>query len=166
MARNYYIFKSGTLRRKGNTLYLEKDEERRILPVEDVESLYLFGQLNFNSELVEFLCQKGIPVHFFGYYENYCGTLYLREYLRAGFMGQASRTLPRPEEKAHAGAGDRVRCGGKRAAEPQILPQAGEGTGGDDLQNRAREPRPGRDKHHSGTDEPRRTGARIVLQQL
>lgn len=86
MARNYYIFKSGTLRRKGNTLYLEKDEERRILPVEDVESLYLFGQINFNSELVEFLCQKGIPVHFFGYYENYCGTLYPREYLRAGFM--------------------------------------------------------------------------------
>lgn len=86
MSRNYYIFKSGTLRRKGNTLYLDKDEERRILPVEDIESLYLFGQLNFNSELIEFLCRKGIPAHFFGYYENYCGSLYPREQLQAGFL--------------------------------------------------------------------------------
>lgn len=151
MARTYYIFKNGRLRRKGNTLYLEKSEEEliagdegqapesettkrnvkpegdeeaspasiaprvdetvglseamaysstepmdadvsapaapaapaaerpRAIPIEDVEQLFLFGEVTLNTKLLNFLAQKGIPLHVFNYYGFYSGTYYPRE---------------------------------------------------------------------------------------
>ncbi len=160
MPRSYYIFKSGRLRRKGNTLYLEKveaepveeedqprpasehpddesldelmgiggqekpdtsfavgakdpevdeievpetagvpveeslprdvaapsdvppastSERPRPIPVEDVEDLFLFGEITLNTKLLNFLGQKGIPVHTFNYHGFYTGSYYPRE---------------------------------------------------------------------------------------
>jgi len=133
MARSYYIFQSGRLRRKGNTLYLEgetpeapsgeeegarsaagqeetqedstiarmehdlasegspppsgRDEaavppqagQRRIIPVEDVAELFLFGEITLNTKLLNFLAQKGVPVHVFNYHGFYSGSYYPRE---------------------------------------------------------------------------------------
>jgi len=78
MGRPYYLFKNGRLRRHQNTLFIEGDEKRAI-PVEDVSELYLFGELDLNTKLVNFLGQKGIPVHIFNYYGYYTGTFYPRE---------------------------------------------------------------------------------------
>lgn len=86
MARPYYIFTSGTLRREQNTLYLENEEGKRPIPVEDVDSLFVFGEVSLNTKLLTFLAQNGIPVHFFDYYENYTGTYYPREQLVSGFL--------------------------------------------------------------------------------
>lgn len=52
---------------------------RRPIPIEDIEELYLFGELDMNTKLVCFLGQKGIPVHVFSYYGWYTGTFYPRE---------------------------------------------------------------------------------------
>lgn len=158
MPRSYYIFKSGRLRRKGNTLYLEKvgeepveekdepspapkptddepleelmemggreepssavgaedsegdeteasetagvpveeslprdvvapsdappastSERPRPIPVEDVEELFLFGEITLNTKLLNFLGQKGIPAHTFNYHGFYTGSYYPRE---------------------------------------------------------------------------------------
>lgn len=84
MARPYYVFSSGTLRRKQNTLYLENEAGKKPIPVEDIDSLYVFGELTVNSKLLTFLAQKGVPVHFFDYYENYTGTYSPREQLVSG----------------------------------------------------------------------------------
>ncbi|MCS6815797.1 MAG: type I-B CRISPR-associated endonuclease Cas1b [Blastocatellia bacterium] len=144
MARSYYIFQSGRLRRKGNTLYLEgadsarpsgneevdgavvesadakemvlqdgegsspadalehetrgesesmeyEDEDsfaqvsptdspqRRIIPIEDVAEIFLFGEITLNTKLLNFFAQKAIPVHVFNYYGFYSGSYYPRE---------------------------------------------------------------------------------------
>jgi len=128
MPRSYYIFKSGRLRRKGNTLYWERSDfevsdsdramdlstpepdvgttalesaapppptdtpsatdspataavspARRIIPIEDVSELFLFGELSLNTRLLHFLAQKGIPVHVFNYHGFYSGSYYPRE---------------------------------------------------------------------------------------
>jgi len=126
MARSYYIFQSGRLRRKGNTLHLEKEDatassaiweaddsidkengwegtealdepnsetavalrqeaqsqpssSRRIIPIEDVAELFLFGEITMNTKLLNFLAQKGIPVHVFNYHGFYSGSYYPRE---------------------------------------------------------------------------------------
>jgi CRISPR-associated protein Cas1 len=123
MKRNYYIFKSGRLRRKDNTLYFEPaaaadpeseavtsheiplDEEnahpengsteetasrtrveRKPIPVEDVEAFYLFGEVDLNTKLLNFLSQQNIPIHIFNYYGFYSGTYYPREYLNSGYL--------------------------------------------------------------------------------
>lgn len=108
MKRNYYIFSSGRLLRKQNTLYFEPgaadepalaDEEvletedtnndefdlaahplpRRPLPVENIEALYCFSPLRFNSSFLHFIGQQRIALHLFNYYGYYTGSFYPRE---------------------------------------------------------------------------------------
>ncbi|PKM49940.1 MAG: subtype I-B CRISPR-associated endonuclease Cas1 [Firmicutes bacterium HGW-Firmicutes-7] len=87
MKRNYYISKNGDLRRKDNSLSFEiENEGNKYIPVEDVDSIYAFGELNFNSKLMNFLGQNGIPTHFFNYYGFYTGSFYPKEQLNSGFL--------------------------------------------------------------------------------
>lgn len=87
MKRNYYITKSGRLKRKDNTLSLEFESgERKTIPIEDVEGLYLMGELDINTKLLNFLSQQKIPVHVFNYYGYYSGSYYPREHLNSGFL--------------------------------------------------------------------------------
>lgn len=78
--------------RKDNTLkFTPVDEggaegQPRYLPIEQVGDLYVFGSLDANSALYNFLGQEGIAVHFFNYYEHYTGSFMPREYLLAGKM--------------------------------------------------------------------------------
>ena len=60
--------------------------ERRVIPIEDVDALWAFGELELNARLVNFLAQHKVPVHFFNYYGFYSGSFYPREYLNAGFV--------------------------------------------------------------------------------
>ena len=87
MSRNYYITQPGRLRRKDNTLYLEPENARRIpIPVEDVDALYFYGELDLNTRLLNFLAQKHIAFHVFNYYGYYSGSYYPREYLNSGSL--------------------------------------------------------------------------------
>ncbi|GAB3967366.1 type I-B CRISPR-associated endonuclease Cas1b [Spirosoma terrae] len=58
---------------------VEADGARSPFPVEAVDSLYLFGEIDINSKLVTFLGQQGIPTFFYDYYGNYTATLFPRE---------------------------------------------------------------------------------------
>jgi len=66
----------------------ERDEhdhvQKRVMPIEDIESLYCFGEMTFNSKLVNFLSQQHIAMHFFNYYGFYSGSFLPREYLVSG----------------------------------------------------------------------------------
>jgi len=86
MERNYYVLKNGRLKRKENTIYLENDEGKKAIPVNDINALLAFGEIDLNSKLLVFLAQHKIPVHFFNYYGFYSGTFYPREYLNSGFL--------------------------------------------------------------------------------
>jgi CRISPR-associated protein Cas1 len=59
---------------------------RRVIPVEDVDALWVFGELDLNARVLVFLAQHKVPVHFFNYYGFYAGSFYPREYLRAGYL--------------------------------------------------------------------------------
>ena len=90
MKKPYYLFNPGALERRDNTLKFTPHDAKgntgqpRYLPVESVEELYIFGDLDANSALYNFLGQQGIPVHFFNYHEYYTGSFMPREYLLAG----------------------------------------------------------------------------------
>ncbi len=60
--------------------------EKRVIPVEDVDAIWAFRELDLNARVLNFLAQKKIPVHFFNYYGFYTGSFYPREYLQAGFL--------------------------------------------------------------------------------
>lgn len=86
MKRDYYLLKSGRLRRKENTIYLETSDGKIPIPINDINSILAFGELDVNSKLLVFLAQQKVPVHFFNYYGFYSGTFYPREYLVSGML--------------------------------------------------------------------------------
>jgi len=86
MKRSLYIFSSGQLKREGNTLVFISREGKKALPVETIDSLYVFAEITFNKKLLEFLARQKIPVHFFNYFEYYVGTYYPREYMNSGLI--------------------------------------------------------------------------------
>lgn len=76
----YYILSSGTMRRDENTLLLEKEDGgRKVIPIEDVDALHLFGQVKLNTSLLVFLAQQEKPLHVYNYYGFYSGTFLPRE---------------------------------------------------------------------------------------
>jgi CRISPR-associated protein Cas1 len=85
--KNYYILSGGRIRREKNTIYVENtDGVKKPIPIEDVESLYLYGEVDLNTRLLNFLSQKRITLHVFNYYGFYSGSYYPREYLHSGFL--------------------------------------------------------------------------------
>lgn len=115
MSRNYYIFSSGKLIRKANTIYFESGEAgepeeieqpdqdeievadeslseaaaaeeqepkklpRKPIPVEDIEAIYCFSEMRFNTKFLNYIAQKQITLHLFNYYGYYTGSFYPRE---------------------------------------------------------------------------------------
>lgn len=111
MKRHYYLFSSGTLRRKENSLFLDhalvedeqSDPDRSYLeevvpneseeassgcyiPIQTVESLFCFGELRFSANILRFLGKSSVPMHIFDYYGNYASTFYPREEVLSGLL--------------------------------------------------------------------------------
>ncbi len=87
MKHNYYIFKSGRLKRKDNTVFLETiDEERKYLPIESIDSLHLFGEIDLNTKLLNYLNSYGIIINFYNYYGYYSGSYYPRKQQVSGYL--------------------------------------------------------------------------------
>ena len=92
MKRTYYLFNPGRLSRKDNTLkFTPVDEEGqegqpRYIPIETVDNLFVFGSLDTNSMMYNFLGKHQVAVHFFDYYEHYTGSFMPKDYLLSGKM--------------------------------------------------------------------------------
>lgn len=83
--QSYYLYKSGRLQRKDNTLEIVyKEATKKVIPVERVDDIYVMTEFDFNTSLLNFLSQFGINVHFFNYYGFYTGTYYPKEALVSG----------------------------------------------------------------------------------
>jgi len=92
MKKTYYLFNPGRLSRKDNTLKFTPVDEHghdlkpKYLPVEQIDMLYVFGSLDANSALYNFLGKNNIEINFFDYYENYTGSFMPKDNLLAGRM--------------------------------------------------------------------------------
>jgi CRISPR-associated protein Cas1 len=79
MNKNYYLFSSGELKREDDSLRLDiiqegsTDDFKRI-PANKVDALYCFGQIRYNTRLLDFLNKKTIELHVFGWNDQYTGS--------------------------------------------------------------------------------------------
>ncbi|MBL7827106.1 MAG: type I-B CRISPR-associated endonuclease Cas1 [Saprospiraceae bacterium] len=112
MKDTYYLFNPGRLSRQDNTLRFTPVNESgqelpsKFIPIEGLENLYVFGSLDANSALFNFLGKHRVSVHFFDYYEHYTGSFQPKEYLLAGKMHvEQTRTYLDPVRRLHLARG-------------------------------------------------------------
>lgn len=87
MDRDYYIFSRGRLKRKDNTIYFFDEEgKKRSLPIEQTNKIHIFGELDLNTKLLNYLSQYGIMLNFYNYYGFYSGTYYPRKKKVSGIL--------------------------------------------------------------------------------
>ncbi len=86
MGKSYYVFSSGRVGRKENTIFISNEDRKKYIPVEDVEEIYFFGEVELNSRFLSFASSNFITLHFFNYYGMYTGSFYPRERHETGLM--------------------------------------------------------------------------------
>ncbi|MBE7547781.1 MAG: type I-B CRISPR-associated endonuclease Cas1 [Candidatus Kuenenia stuttgartiensis] len=87
MKETVYIFSNGRLKRKDNTLFFEtEDGNKKFIPVENTKEIFMFGETDLNSKVLNFLSQNEIVLSYFNYYGYYAGSFYPREHYNSGFM--------------------------------------------------------------------------------
>jgi CRISPR-associated protein Cas1 len=75
MKHDYFIFASGRLKRKDNTVFLEYgNDERKYLPVENIDTIHVFGEVDMNNKLLDYMSEYGIVINFYNYYGYYSGS--------------------------------------------------------------------------------------------
>ncbi|MBS3971335.1 MAG: type I-B CRISPR-associated endonuclease Cas1 [Clostridia bacterium] len=86
MKKSIYVFNNGALKRKDNTVVFENETDRKVLPIEDINDIYIFGEVDVNKKFLDFISQKQIIIHFFNYHGYYSGSFYPREHYNSGYM--------------------------------------------------------------------------------
>lgn len=87
MPKDYYLIRGAKIKRHENTILFEFNEgSKKAIPIEDIKSINVLGEVDFNTKLLIFVSQHGIPLHFYNYYGYYIGSFYPRELLSSGFL--------------------------------------------------------------------------------
>ena len=81
-----YIFSSGELQRQQNTLRFNGPKGMRMVPVETTGELHIFGEVDLNTRVLNFLTQQNIPLHVYNYYGYYAGSYMPREQYVSGYL--------------------------------------------------------------------------------
>ena len=86
MKKNYYITTHGKLKKKDKTLELKSKEDKKKIPIKNVNSLHLMAQLDFNTRFFTFLSKEKIPAHYYDWFDYYRGSYYPKEFLNSGLV--------------------------------------------------------------------------------
>lgn len=87
MGETFYIINNGDLKRKDNNIIITgANGESKNLKVEVADEIYIFGEVNLNTKVLNFLSQNGIVLHIFNYYGFYSGSFYPRESNISGYL--------------------------------------------------------------------------------
>lgn len=87
MGETFYIINNGDLKRKDNNIIITcENGESKNLKVEVADEIYLFGEINLNTKVLNFISQNGIILHVFNYYGFYSGSYYPREANISGYL--------------------------------------------------------------------------------
>ena len=79
-----YIFSNGELFQKDLSICFKNDNGNFYIPIKDTKELYCFNETSLSTKFLGLLAKAGVVIHFFGYYENYIGTFYPKDYLLSG----------------------------------------------------------------------------------
>ncbi|MCD3276691.1 type I-B CRISPR-associated endonuclease Cas1b [Clostridium botulinum] len=86
MGKDNYIFSNGRLKRKDNNIYFDNGTDApRALQIEQVDRIHIYGEVDLNTKLLNYLAQYGLMINVYNYYGYYSGTYYPRKKNVSGF---------------------------------------------------------------------------------
>lgn len=87
MGRDYYIFSNGRIKRKENTIYfINSEENKKAIPIEEVERLHLFGEVDLNTKFLNYISRYSILISVYNYYGFYSGSFYSKKKNVSGIL--------------------------------------------------------------------------------
>ncbi len=75
MKEALYVTQEGVIFRKDNTIYFQNERIKKHIPIKGISDIYCIGKTTVKSGAAYILMEEKIPVHFFGKYGHYRGTL-------------------------------------------------------------------------------------------
>lgn len=74
------------MKRHHNTFYfIDEENDKKSLPIHQIENIYLFGKLDMNTDFLNLLNQHQVAMHLFNYYGFYSGSFIPRQQKVSGF---------------------------------------------------------------------------------
>ncbi len=80
MKNIFFIYKSGEIARRDNSLALITKSETIPIPIEQVDTLVFYSEVAFNKRLLEILNKYNIEALFYNHYGTYIGKFVPKEY--------------------------------------------------------------------------------------
>jgi len=85
--RDVFLFNPGRLQRKDSTItFVHEDGKKKALPVEQIENIHVFSELDFNTSFFNLLSQKDVNLHIYNYYGYYSGSFIPRNKTVSGYV--------------------------------------------------------------------------------
>lgn len=86
MGEVFYLFSNGNLKRKDNNIEYIVGRDKKNLKVETLDEIFIFGEANMNTKVLNFMAQRNIVMHIFNYYGYYSGSFLPRDKNTSGFI--------------------------------------------------------------------------------
>ena len=86
MGRTYFILTDGKLSRQENTLLFENKNTRKVIPIEDVDEIFILSDLSMTSKMLKLIADNGTVLHLFNRYGFYVGSFYPRSRNESGHL--------------------------------------------------------------------------------
>ena len=80
MKDNVYLFKSGELKRKDNTLAYILNDKTNYFPIEQIDAVHCFGEMKLNKRVLEFLSSYKTGIYFYNRYGRCIGKFHGKSY--------------------------------------------------------------------------------------
>lgn len=82
-----FLFNNGRLQRKDSTVvYVNEEGKKKTLPIEQLENIHVFSELDFNTSFLNLLSQKDVNLHIYNYYGYYSGSYIPRNKRVSGYV--------------------------------------------------------------------------------
>lgn len=105
--RKFYINSNGRLKRQDSTVYFESEDTegkiiKKAIPINDIDALYVFGEVDINTRFLNLISQNDIILHIFNYYGFYSGSFIPRKKNVSGVvLVEQSRFFLNPESRMY-----------------------------------------------------------------
>ncbi len=86
MDETYYIINSGSLSKKNDSVFFQNENTSFTIPIENIESILIFGNVSFTMPVIKILSDHHIPIFLYSTNGWYISSIMPENYLVSGYV--------------------------------------------------------------------------------